>query len=116
MKTKKLPLPKWMIRSIEDGKEGETLSSIVVGIVALYLVFLMVLFFSHPFGEDKLSIEILVALSILACIVGFGFWFVARISLLISKREEAKIRFKNATTEQGKAACKELLLALNIPA
>jgi hypothetical protein len=76
----------------------------------------MVLFFSHPFGEDKLSIEILVALSILACIVGFGFWFVARVSLLISKREEAKIRFKNATTEQGKAACKELLLALNISA
>ncbi len=100
MRKNSLRLPRWIIKSLQHGKENEDLSSIVVGALALYSVCAIAYFACAPFGRGHLALEVVAALGILAFILLFGFWLIAQVALLDSLRKEALISFENLKKEK----------------
>jgi len=107
MKTRKKSLPDWIARNIQYGRENENVSTVVVGVVALYIVGVIGLFVSKPFGGEDLWMEACVAICVLALIIGIGFLFVARVALLERDRVKAVKAYKKAKKREGEAKSTE---------
>lgn len=103
MKTREKVLPNWIVKNIKFGQENENVSSIVVGVLALYIVGVIGLFVSKPFGGEDLWAEVGIAICVLAVIVALGFILVARVALLEKKRVNAVKAYKKAKSEVEKA-------------
>lgn len=110
-----LKLPRWIIKSIQPGKENEDLSSLVVGIIALYAVCAIAYFAYAPFGRERLFLEVIVAIAILAMIVMIGFWLIAQVAHLDSLRKEALVSLENSKTEEEKKEAITRLETLYVP-
>ena len=115
MRKNSLRLPRWIIKSLQHGKENEDLSSIVVGALALYSVCAIAYFACAPFGRGHLALEVVAALGILAFILLLGFWLIAQVALLDSLRKEALLGFKNSKTEKEVSDAKKRLQKLYVP-
>ncbi|MBR6907469.1 hypothetical protein IKN40_03035 [bacterium] len=121
MKTRKRILPDWIVKKIEFEHENESVNSAVVGITALYIVGVIGLLFSKPFGGENLWMEIGIAICVLAVIVAAIMIFIAQVALLertrikameaykraLAKEEKAKQEEKKAKTEEEKAKAVE---------
>lgn len=110
-----LKLPLWIIKNIQSGKENEDLTSLLVGIIALYTVVAIVYFAYAPFGREHLFLEVIAAIAILALIVMIGFWLIAQVAHLDSLRKEALVSFQNSKTEKEKEDATARLEALYVP-
>ena len=99
MKTRKKSLPDWIARKIQYGCEDENATSAVVGVVALYIVGVIGLFVSKPFGDKDLWIETCFSICILALIIGIGYIFVARVTHLRTKREKVFKSYEKAKSD-----------------
>ena len=121
MKTRKRILPDWIVKKIEFEHENESVNSAVVGITFLYIVGVIGLLFSKPFGGENLWMEIGIAICVLAVIVAAIMIFIAQVALLertrikameaykraLAKEEEAKVEEKKAKTKEEKAKAVE---------
>ena len=111
-----LRLPRWIIKSIQPGKENEDLTSLVVGIIALYAVVAIVYFAYAPFGREHLFLEVIAAIAILALIVHCViFWLIHQVAHLDSLRKEALVSFQNSKTEEEKKEATTRLETLYVP-
>nr|MBR6100347.1 hypothetical protein [bacterium] len=107
MKTRKKIFPNWITKNIQYGRENENVSSIVVGAVALYIVGVIGLFVSKPFGGENLWMESCVAICVLALIIAIGFIFIARVALLEKERIKAVKAYKKAGKKEQEAKSSE---------
>jgi len=112
---KSLRLPRWIIKRIQPGKENEDLTSLVVGIIALYAVGAIAYFAYVPFGREHLYLEVIAAIAILVLIVRIGLWLIAQVAHLDSLRKEALVSFQNSKTEKEKEDATARLEALYVP-
>jgi len=110
-----LKLPRWIIKSIQPGKENEDLTSLVVGIMALYTICAIAYFAYAPFGREHLFLEIIAAIAILVLIVMIGFWMIVQVACLDSLRKEALISFENSKTEKERKDATSRLEFLYVP-
>jgi len=110
-----LKLPRWIIKNIQSGKENEDLTSLVVGIIALYAVVAIVYFAYAPFGREHLFLEVIAAIAILALIVLVIFWLIPQVAHLDSLRKEALVSFQNSKTEEEKKEATTRLEMLYVP-
>jgi hypothetical protein len=112
---KSLRLPRWIIKRIQPGKENEDLTSLVVGIIALYAVGAIAYFAYAPFGREHLYLEVIAAIAILVLIVRIGLWLIAQVAHLDSLRREAVIIYKNSKTEKEEKEATTRLEELYVP-
>ena len=110
-----LRLPRWIIKSIQPGKENEDLTSLLVGIIALYAVVAIVYFAYAPFGREHLFLEVIVAIAILTLIVLVMIWLIPQVAHLDSLWREALVSFQNSKTEEEKDEATARLEALYVP-
>ena len=107
MKTRKRILPDWIVKKIEFGQENESVNSAVVGITALYIVGVIGLLLTKPFGGKDLWMEIGVAICVLAIIVAAIMIFIAQVALLERTRIKAVEAYKRALVKEEKAKAEE---------
>ena len=107
MKTRKKILPNWIVKNIAFEHENESVSSAVVGVIALYIVGVIGLLVSKPVGGEDLWMEIGIAICILAIIVAFIAIFVARVALLERTRIKAVKAYKKAERKEKEAKTTE---------
>jgi len=119
MKTREKILPKCIVKRIKPGDEDKEVSFSVVAATAMYVVFVVWLFFMKPFGEENLWIETCLAICVLAILIALGYIFVARASLLERKRlraikayAKAKRNEKEAKTEEARIKVQEWIASL----
>jgi hypothetical protein len=114
-KIENLKLPRWIIKKIKHGKEDEDFSAMAVGTIFIYAVSAIAYFAYAPFGREYLNLEVIVAITILALMGIFGFWFVAQVSYLDSLRNEALISFEHSKTKEEREDATLRLETLCVP-
>ena len=88
---KKLKLPRWVRKRVAHKEEDNDISAFVVGVMALYCVFVIAYFAYAPFGSKYLGYQVIITCTLLVIIAYVSCWFVRQFTMLRSYRQEAII-------------------------
>ena len=92
-------LPKWLIKTFENGKEREDLCFMLIYCVAFYLLGILFLFVYNPLGDGYFTLKIIISAIALILLIVFGYWLNKKVTLLEQLRKKTLDLYKKSKTE-----------------
>ena len=92
-------LPKWLIKTFENGKEREDLCFMLIYCVAFYLLGILFLFVYNPLGDGHFTLKIIISAIAFILLIVFGYWLNKKVTLLEQLRKKTLDLYKKSKTE-----------------